>query len=123
MRISDWSSDVCSSDLYSYTILINGIPIANKNVPYLRNYFAEINSCIPGKGEQQLEIQIYPRYTDLTTQTASLEDGIDFELVIERTAWKDGSLEEPEKIYTYRSYEHTSELQLLIRISYAVICS
>src|SRR3546814_11071443 len=107
MRISDWSSDVCSSDLYSYTILINGIPIANKNVPYLRNYFAEINSCIPGKGEQQLEIQIYPRYTDLTTQTASLEDGIDFELVIERTAWKDGSLEEPETIYTYSLSEGT----------------
>src|SRR3546814_4561 len=92
---------------YSYTILINGIPIANKNVPYLRNYFAEINSCIPGKGEQQLEIQIYPRYTDLTTQTASLEDGIDFELVIERTAWKDGSLEEPETIYTYSLSEGT----------------
>ena len=49
-----------------------------------------------------MDIQIYPRYTDLTTQKTSLEDGIDFELVVERTAWKDGSLEEPETIYTYR---------------------
>src|SRR3546814_4272928 len=24
MRISDWSSDVCSSDLYTYTYLMNG---------------------------------------------------------------------------------------------------
>ncbi len=51
-------------------------------MPYWTNYFMEINSCIPGKGKQQLEIQIYPRYTDLTTQKTSLEDGIDFELVI-----------------------------------------
>ena len=87
---------------YAYTILINGIPIANKNVPYLNNYLTEINSCIPSKGEQQLDIRIYPQYTDLTTRKAFLEDGMDFELVIERTAWKDGSLEEPDVIYSYR---------------------
>ncbi len=87
---------------YSFTILINGIPIANKNVPYLRKYFAEINACIPSRGEQRIEIQIYPRYTDLNTQNESLEAEIDFELTIEQTAWKDGSLEEPETIYMYR---------------------
>ena len=86
---------------YAYTILVNGIPIASKNVPYLRNYLTEINSCIPRSGEQQLEIRIYPRYTDLHTQEASLQQGVDFELTVERTAWKNGSLEEPTAVYSF----------------------
>lgn len=86
---------------YSFTILINGIPIANKYVNYLSHYLTEINSCIPSKGEQKIEIQIYPRYVDALTQNASLENDIDFELIIEQTAWKDGGLEEPKVIYHY----------------------
>src|SRR3546814_11659186 len=39
---------------YSYTILINGIPIANKKVPYLRNYFPEINTCNPRSEERRV---------------------------------------------------------------------
>jgi len=86
---------------YTYTILVNGIPIANK-LPYLNNYIAEINPCIPASGEQEIEIRIYPRFDDLETQKEFLEKDIEFELTIEKTAWKDGILEEPEVIYNYR---------------------
>lgn len=86
---------------YTFTVLINDIPIANK-VPYLNHYTALINPCIPAMGEQQIEIRIYPRYADMDTQRDFMENDIDFELTIEKTAWKDGSLEEPAVIYTYR---------------------
>ncbi len=86
---------------YTYTVLINDIPIANK-IPYLNDYRALINPCIPGRGEQQIEIRIYPRYADMETQKAFLENDIDFELTVEKTAWRDGSLEEPTVVYSYR---------------------
>jgi|GEM_PF-1370013 len=86
---------------YTYTIWINGIPIANK-LPYLNQYMAGINPCIPASGKQQIEIRIYPRFDDMETQKKFLEKDIEFELTIEKTAWKDGSLEEPEVIYSYR---------------------
>lgn len=86
---------------YSFTVLINGIPIANKYLNYLSQYLTEINSCIPSKGEQSIEIQIHPRYLDARTQNTSLEQGVGFELTIEQTAWKEGSLEQPKVIYSY----------------------
>ncbi|WP_257669587.1 hypothetical protein [Parapedobacter tibetensis] len=86
---------------YSFTVLINGIPIGNKYVNYLSHYLTEINSCIPNKGEQKIEIQIYPRYVDELTQNESLEHDIGFKLTIEQTAWKDGGMEEPKIIYSY----------------------
>lgn len=86
---------------YTYTILINGIPIANK-LPYLNQYIAGINPCIPASGEQQIEIRIYPRFNDMETQKEFLEKDIEFELTIEKTAWKDGNLIEPEIVYSYR---------------------
>lgn len=87
--------------VYTYTILINGIPIMNKQ-PYLNDYTVLINPCIPAKGEQEIEIRLYPRFTGVDTQAETLENGIDFELEIQKTAWKDGSLEEPEIVYSYR---------------------
>lgn len=86
---------------YTYTILINGVPIANK-LPYMNYYVAGINPCIPASGKQQIEIQVYPRFTDSETQKKFLENDIDFELTIEKTAWKDGSLVDPEIVYQYR---------------------
>src|SRR3546814_3192450 len=41
---------------------------------------------------------------------------------IRPTLWMSGTLEQPTPCSTQRSEEHTSELQSLMRISYAVFC-
>src|SRR3546814_8744805 len=81
MRISDWSSDVCSSDLVpSLTRLIAGVDfLGNQQAKNRIQRFLIFFGFVPAKVES-------------------------------------------EKQATGRSEEHTSELQSLMRISYAVFC-
>src|SRR3546814_5101481 len=88
MRISDWSSDVCSSDL-----LIGGGDLAHG-----------IGGC--KAGASQLVVK-----TAETANVRAAQRGR--ELAGEATQRKHANL---------RSEEHTSELQSLMRISYAVFC-
>src|SRR3546814_9123507 len=76
MRISDWSSDVCSSDL-----LLSGLIVTLPLAPWVTA--ATVSAPPPG-------LLSLPR----TSMTSALS----------------------------RSEEHTSELQSLMRISYAVFC-
>src|SRR3546814_9298976 len=97
MRISDWSSDVCSSDLLSTTadqFLVDleqrereATGIATLKVGYNRvhGYYLEISKAHVAKAPTH--------YTRRQTLTGA-----------------------------ERSEEHTSELQSLMRISYAVFC-
>src|SRR3546814_1377493 len=89
MRISDWSSDVCSSDLGNVT-LGNKVNMAG------------------GVDAQSAQRQIYPA-----------EIGGTFEVADTFTITLDG---EDFTASGGRSEEHTSELQSLMRISYAVFC-
>src|SRR3546814_10041280 len=84
MRISDWSSDVCSSDLAPFII-------RRGDFHYL---FASFDFCCRG--------------ADSTYYT-----------VVGRAAKAEGPYVDREG---RRSEEHTSELQSLMRISYAVFC-
>lgn len=86
---------------YAFTIYINGIPIANKYVSYLKNYLAEINTCIPESGEQTIEIQIYPRFITENEQNEFLENDKTFNLIIEETSWLNGNLKEPKPVYEF----------------------
>src|SRR3546814_4996894 len=89
LRISDWSSDVCSSDLVS-----------------LRLGFAE------RAGTAHQTMSLAPRL-DLR-QTQSLVMTPQLQQAIRLLALSNLEIE--------RSEEHTSELQSLMRISYAVFC-
>src|SRR3546814_6087940 len=97
MRISDWSSDVCSSDLW--LVAFNVINVHNQFVRTVLNAIDRIT--------EPLLRPIRRFMPDL--------GGIDFSpmvlilvlIVIQRLL---------------RSEEHTSELQSLMRISYAVFC-
>src|SRR3546814_4191217 len=80
MRISDWSSDVCSSDL--------------------RDQF---NDAVHARNRTHF-------VANLVTQTATL-------CVVGSPA-----VDEHRRRFLPRSEEHTSELQSLMRISYAVFC-
>src|SRR3546814_2317637 len=91
MRISDWSSDVCSSDLCAVIGWMN--LVARSDVP---------------KAESAIAVQS--------------RDGIDLPRH-RSTIWIDPCHPSPTKSRAkIRSEEHTSELQSLMRISYAVFC-
>src|SRR3546814_2915455 len=96
MRISDWSSDVCSSDLS--LLGVNLVPSPARFGPdYTPKMVAAMASC--------------------SAAIARLDVGISVSSVASawarRAAWSG---------YTRRSEEHMSELQSLMRISYAVFC-
>src|SRR3546814_10005861 len=93
MRISDWSSDVCSSDLMLLYAakLINRATLKEWNQrlllgPHLNP--AELKRVTHGFAQRTCRTNVYPHAVDRIR----------------------------------RSEEHTSELQSLMRISYAVFC-
>src|SRR3546814_3108283 len=85
MRISDWSSDVCSSDLAYF-----GLPPGQPDFDPGREFDATENT---------LAAYVQGKYA------VDLSSGISLDGVV-----------------GVRSEEHTSELQSLMRISYAVFC-
>src|SRR3546814_5121032 len=92
MRISDWSSDVCSSDLQ---------PAFEQQRRLGPAYNLGSTSTLCGRGDR------LPRFPSLKTAFIGLTH-----------KRKHITQDKPEG----RSEEHTSELQSLMRISYAVFC-
>src|SRR3546814_1258031 len=123
MRISDWSSDVCSSDLETAKAMDRRLPPqphAIEDVEHMvsgdssrlgRLHGAQIAPDFPvGKGTVQR--------TEFLQQSQSLPRQRDKTFV----AWLHPLIgNAPERIRA-KSEEHTSELQSLMRISYAVFC-
>src|SRR3546814_1286734 len=104
MRISDWSSDVCSSDL--------GRGIA----PQRAALDAVDDRREPKQVIRQVKLQVRDR-------VAARPVAIGRHCV--RLAWdvRRGQIQPLETAsFNRRSEEHTSELQSLMRISYAVFC-
>src|SRR3546814_4351001 len=111
MRISDWSSDVCSSDLFIFGDVATAILVEDKEIApaghwdilgtklktvfsnNIRNNFGFLN-----RGHGGID-QSGP-----TSDKLFVQEG--------RKVFKE----------VVRSEEHTSELQSLMRISYAVFC-
>src|SRR3546814_2802942 len=115
MRISDWSSDVCSSDLPVIEVAVEPKTKADQEkMGIALNRLAQEDpsfrvttdhesgqTIIKGMGELHLEI---------------LVDRMKREFKVE------ANVGAPQVKFTHRSEEHTSELQSLMRISYAVVC-
>src|SRR3546814_4727611 len=113
MRISDWSSDVCSSDVTkhhdhvgAFDALVHidvwGRAHAIDRGRHQRRRGDDADACAKG-GERQ----------DVRTGDAAVEH---------IAADGDGQSLDPAFAAADRSEEHTSELQSLMRISYAVFC-
>src|SRR3546814_1859407 len=114
MRISDWSSDVCSSDLR------RGRPRPPDELRRLR--FAEPFLQRPGDGVQIVgdaeNLMLLPAGDDV--HGAGLERRLEH---LVGTARRGRIADLADAIeQDARSEEHTSELQSLMRISYAVFC-
>src|SRR3546814_3646727 len=101
MRISDWSSDVCSSDLIAVATRLPALPTASN--PHPRRPSAP-NRVRSGPSRRQSP----PRWQHLYVAPTPRPPKAEMARAV---------LYQP-----VRSEEHTSELQSLMRISYAVFC-
>src|SRR3546814_10065146 len=123
MRISDWSSDVCSSDLLlGFEVQRHRSVLTMKMDPSPPRYFVlerKSNSSFPTLGWLTADVEtldvIGARLRDLAISSSPLADA---DL---RFRQAEGGLRFvcPNGI---RSEAHPSELQYLMRISYAVFC-
>src|SRR3546814_6926930 len=95
MRISDWSSDVCSSDL-------------DRRIVYRALSKSEVFEAFASAPQDLRLLDHHPpaRVLDRDTPSLSTADAACLGATL----------------YLKRSEEHTSELQSLMRISYAVFC-
>src|SRR3546814_3271046 len=112
MLISDWSSDVCSSDCNEPLELINAVQISaggDVDGHHLALGAAERGDVVVG-GHRGVDVL---RGQTVRGQLVGIEPRSQRELTLTENL---GSL------HTGRSEEHTSELQSLMRISYAVFC-
>src|SRR3546814_8153200 len=121
MRISDWSSDVCSSDLQSTiaAAATSSVLIAILGFS-LRNVVADVFAGIALSIERPYRIGDW----------VAAENGLSGRII--DVNWRSTRLETRDQVQTIvpngqiaqqrRSEEHTSELQSLMRISYAVFC-
>src|SRR3546814_2475044 len=114
MRISDWSSDLCSSDLATPRPRPRNRPplhVRNAPVQHQRPYLWIAHRFRPSLGNRNIFVRIAgnsgeaPRFPVIACSHDSVLAGRN---------------EVPP--HMTRSEEHTSELQSLMRISYAVIC-
>src|SRR3546814_9151233 len=115
MRISDWSSDVCSSDL-----------------DRLRGYYKKATNFLyySREGDQPLDIYGFPGETGFVEQQRNAGDGtfagvegsVQSFLDFLPGVWKNFGVSLNASHILKRSEEHKSELQSLMRISYAVFC-
>src|SRR3546814_4079789 len=115
MRISDWSSDVCSSDL----ITIDDNEVSQLGV-ILREVFEEGNFdhvCVPvvhnPRGVQGKNFSYVHEYAYFV-YPAGTKAICDRKIDDADVDWS--------HLRNWRSEEHTSELQSLMRIAYAVFC-
>src|SRR3546814_1220064 len=111
MRISDWSSDVCSSDRLA-ELFQDGADI--------RAHIAEIIRREHQADDITREVLFDVRRVFVTP--------FDRSAIIDLIGTMDDAIDQMNatgksiELYELRSEEHTSELQSLMRISYAVFC-
>src|SRR3546814_2949092 len=113
MRISDWSSDVCSSDLIANAIL-DGQFRDGDMLPSVRSLAAE-------EGANPLTVaKAYQTFQDEGLVT--VKRGVGMFVAQGATERLRDLMRADFLANVWRSEEHTSELQSLMRISYAVFC-
>src|SRR3546814_3199105 len=113
MRISDWSPDVCSSDLTGLprerraSALSASQPgflgrLSRRTWAFFEDFVTEADHWLPPDNIQEHPSLLVARRTSPTNVGLALLANL--------------------SAHDFRSEEHTSELQSLLRISYAVFC-
>src|SRR3546814_6891770 len=112
MRISDWSSDVCSSDLAAVVAVPVVAILAAIAIPAYNDYTIRAEATAGLVGAASAMQRAVDEFEGAHDRCPGNDD---FAPLLKQFA-------AVEKATTVRSEEHTSELQSLMRISYAVFC-
>src|SRR3546814_6655795 len=126
MRISDWSSDVCSSDLKSVPTFSHEA-LEARAVDLLERQRIEIDARHAAQVDRADLAAIWPLALGEGLRAAggaeAVRDRVLVEVIIGQRVLARGQREDVGgQEREQRSEEHTSELQSLMRISYAVFC-
>src|SRR3546814_8973042 len=108
MRISDWSSDVCSSDLLQS---LNVRPVLDGEGQETGQFEVPAG----GRRYRALELLVKQKRLAKTAAVPCIVKHADGDISAEENSY-------PENTYHKRSTEHTSELQSPMRISSAILC-
>src|SRR3546814_3074099 len=108
MRISDWSSDVCSADLADRLILATVPDREGEAISWHVQEVLAIRKALP-KTVDRVTFNAITKQA--VTEAMKAPRALDTDLIDAYRARR-----------ALRSEEHTSELQSLMRISYAVFC-
>src|SRR3546814_9311480 len=114
MRISDWSSDVCSSDLYgagaTLWIAACWAQFAGRPITTYPDDTINQNAQNDGSSDSRCEVACATRELNASSW--------------DPTAFAASGTQNFAIAYTFaiRSEEHTSEIQSLMRTSYAIFC-
>src|SRR3546814_4442857 len=112
MRISDWSSDVCSSDLFREGILLGGALHFHDGILVGQH---EVSIGLGGRVFRIVEVEHRVAVGQAAADRTDLAD--------QRNLRNRALLHQAGKgKIQRRSEEHTSELQALMRTSYACVC-
>src|SRR3546814_1643004 len=134
MRISDWSSDVCSSDLFSEINLASdklGRKYADRNaklcsiISKIADGIADFSTDVDALGDAyeyligQFAAGSGKKAGEFYTpqQISNILSAI---VTLDSQEPKSGPRSKLDSVFDFRSEEHTSELQSLMRNSYAV---
>src|SRR3546814_6065410 len=123
MRISDWSSDVCSSDLQRELAWRLGVTVGTVTRAYDLAAQRGLLSGEVGRGTFVRDRRTPENETLLPPPAdAPVNLGTNVATIAQQATALGTSLAELAGCSGSRSEEHTSELQSLMRISYAVFC-
>src|SRR3546814_9389934 len=106
MRISDWSSDVCSSDLYEFGRLNNAVRHRQIMLDAARDDMIAVEPAAEELLKELGDEHAYLSCTLLAQLMSARREIYHFH----------------DMLKLERSEEHTSELKSLMRFSYAVFC-
>src|SRR3546814_4334347 len=123
VRISDWSSDVCSSDLLvcnmheeiDEAFPLTGQPVSSGGRKWTSTSCTTVRpetSWMPETRSRQIDRRVSRQRTGCARHDAAFSGA----------AWKRTRCDGGHDRAFLRSEEHTSALQSLMRISYAVFC-
>src|SRR3546814_2048863 len=119
VRIRDWSSDVCSSDLgitAPVQLLAGG--------PYCRTltFSSVTRPLVIRPSKSGMNALIFSSLSTISMTRGRSSDSRRIFVVCSRLEWPKPMAPRSTVAPAKRSEEHTSELQSLMRISYAVFC-
>src|SRR3546814_6481294 len=123
MRISDWSSDVCSSDLLRRPSLHRRIVLKLSPMGHVSTRTAgnrdQQRGALPGAGIG--DVILRRRLRASSRSPGASVRGLARRQIVTGHAGIAGAFAVADEYGLHRSEEHTSELQSLMRNSYAVI--